>query len=152
MVVLGKDNKLTNTHIIKTMNRFFKNIKSIISCTVIAAMVGSLSVSCSYDDEALWKEIENIKGELAQLRASIESELASLHALIDGQITIKSVEQQKEDGSKVITLSDGTKITVFPESDKVPANIITIVEINGVKYWAMYDGIGNAQPIGHQSD
>lgn len=147
MVVLEKDNKLTNTHIIKTMNRFFKNIKLIISCTVMAAMVGSLSVSCSYDDEALWKEIENIKGELAQLRASIESELASLHALIDGQITIKSVEQQKEDGSKVITLSDGTKITVYPESDKVPADIITIVEINGVKYWAMYDGIGNAQPI-----
>ena len=128
------------------MNRLFKNIKSFVSCAVVAAMLGSSVVSCSYDDTELWKEIENIKSDLADLRASVEKELAALRDLINGKTTIVSVDPQN-DGSKIITLSDGSKITVYPKGDKVPADIVTIITVNGVQYWARYDGLGSAHPI-----
>ena len=128
------------------MNRFFKSIKSIVCCTVVAAMLGSSVVSCSYDDSKLREEIENIKGELADLRASVEEELSALRGLIDGMITVVSVQEQN-DGSKLITLSDDTTITVYPKGDKVPANIVTVVTIDGTMYWAMYDSQGTANPV-----
>ena len=129
-----------------TMKRFFMNIKSRAAVMVTAAVVALSSVSCQYDDEALWNEIDNIKQELADLRATIESELAAIKELVNGQVTVTDVQQQA-DGSKQITLSDGTKISVYPKADKVPANLVTVYSENGVLYWAMYDGIGNAQPI-----
>lgn len=122
------------------------NIKSIVAFVAVLAMLGSTMTSCSYDDSKIRQEIENIKDELAQLRASVESELAALRALIEGQVTVKSVKTN-DDGSKVITLSDDTTFTVYPKGDKVPSQIVTIVNIDGVKYWAMYDARGNAQPI-----
>lgn len=128
------------------MKRFFMNIKSRAAVMVTAAVVALSSVSCQYDDEALWNEIDNIKQELADLRATIESELAAIKELVNGQVTVTDVQQQA-DGSKQITLSDGTKISVYPKADKVPANLVTVYSENGVLYWAMYDGIGNAQPI-----
>lgn len=127
------------------MNRFFKSIKSVVCCTVVAAMLGSSVVSCSYDDSKLREEIENIKGELADLRASVEEELSALRGLIDGMITVVSVQEQN--GSKLITLSDDTTITVYPKGDKVPANIVTVVAIDGTMYWAMYDSQGTANPV-----
>ena len=128
------------------MKNIFKSMKSIISCAVVAAMMGSMTVSCSYDDSKLWQEIDNIKGELAELRESIEAELSALRDLISGKTTIVSVDK-KDDDSKVITLSDGTKITVYPESDYLPENVVTIVTEDGVKYWGMYDEDGKAYPI-----
>ena len=128
------------------MKNIFKSMKSIISCAVVAAMMGSMAVSCSYDDSKLWKEVENIKGELAELRESIEAELSALRDLINGKTTIVSVDTQ-DDGSKLVTLSDGTKITVFPESDYLPKDIVTIVTEDGVKYWGMYNEAGEAYPI-----
>ena len=129
-----------------TMKRFFMNIKSRATVMVTAAVVALSSVSCQYDDEALWNEIDNIKQELADLRATIESELAAIKELVNGQVTVTDVQQQA-DGSKQITLSDGTKISVYPKADKIPANLVTVYSENGVLYWAMYDGLGNAQPI-----
>ena len=128
------------------MKRFFMNIKSRATVMVTAAVVALSSVSCQYDDEALWNEIDNIKQELADLRATIESELAAIKELVNGQVTVTDVQQQA-DGSKQITLSDGTKISVYPKADKIPANLVTVYSENGVLYWAMYDGIGNARPI-----
>jgi hypothetical protein len=57
-----------------------------------------------------------------------------------------SVDTQ-DDGSKLVTLSDGTKITVYPESDYLPKDIVTIVTEDGVKYWGMYNEAGEAYRI-----
>ena len=108
------------------------NIKSIVAFVAVLAMLGSTMTSCSYDDSKIRQEIDNIKDELAQLRASVESELAALRALIEGQVTVKSVKTNT-DGSTVITLSDDTTFTVYPKGDKVPSQIVTIVNIDGVK-------------------
>ena len=127
------------------MRRFFMNIKYVVTIAVAAAFVSLTSVSC-YDDSALWKEIEVIKQDIAELRLEIENHLNAIQALIDGQVTIKGVDKQN-DGSTLVTLSDGTKITIYPKAEKVPSNIVTVISEDGVLYWAMYDGIGNAAPI-----
>ena len=128
------------------MKRVFKNIKSIVAVVATTAAVALSSVSCQYDDAELWKEIGNIKQELADLRETIQAELSKINELVNGMVTITDVQQQA-DGSKQITLSDGTKISVYPKADKVPANLVTVYTEEGVLYWAMYDGLGNAQPI-----
>ena len=128
------------------MRKFFTNIKAMaVSVAVMAGVSISVS-SCGYDDTELWKEIESIKQDIADLRLEIENELNAVKDLINGLTTIKSVDQHK-DGYKVITLSDGTKINVYPKGSGVPSQIVTVVSENGVLYWAMYDGVGNANPI-----
>lgn len=128
------------------MRNIFRNIKSIAASLAVVAMLASSAVSCQYNDEALWNEIEQIKQELADLRASIESELNAIKELVNGQVTVTDVQQQA-DGSKVITLSDGTKISVYPKADEIPAGLVTVYTEGGVAYWAMYDSLGNPQPI-----
>ena len=113
---------------------------------LMTAIIATSSVSCAYDDTDLWNEINQIKQELAQLRESLEVELYKLNELVNGLTTVKEVKQQ-QDGSKLVTLSDGTKITIYPKGDKVPANIITTTTVDGVLCWAYYDGLGNAQAV-----
>ena len=122
------------------------NIKSAMLSLAVASLMASSVVSCQYDDSALWEEVENIKQELADLRLQLETELNAIKDLVNGQVTVKEIKQQN-DGSKVIVLSDGSKITVYPKGAGVPENIVTVTSEGGVMYWAMYDGIGNVQPI-----
>ena len=122
------------------------NIKSVVTLMATTALVAFSSVSCQYDDSAIWNEIETIKQELADLRLQLETELNAIKDLVNGQVTIKEINQQN-DGSKVVALSDGSKITIYPKGSGVPANIITVVTEGDVMYWAMYDGLGNANPI-----
>jgi hypothetical protein len=107
-----------------TMKRFFMNIKSVVVMAT-TALVALSSVSCQYDDTALWDEVNNLKQELAALQEKVDSELAAINELVNGLVTIKDVVPQS-DGSKLITLSDGTKISIYPKADKVPANIVTV--------------------------
>ncbi len=127
------------------MKRLFINLKSVVATVAMMAVVGSSVTSC-YNDEDIWKEIDSIKQELADLRATIESELNAIKELVNGQVTVTDVQQQA-DGSKQIILSDGTKISVYPKADSVPASLVTVYTEGGVLYWAMYDGLGTAQPI-----
>ncbi len=128
------------------MRKFFTNIKAIAASVAVMACVSISVSSCGYDDTQLWDEIESIKQDIADLRLEIENELNAVKDLINGLTTIKSVEQHK-DGYKIITLSDGTKINVYPKGAGVPAQVVTVVSQDGVLYWAIYDSIGNANPI-----
>ncbi|MBO5697708.1 MAG: hypothetical protein J6R90_04860 [Alistipes sp.] len=128
------------------MKNIFRNIKSIVASMAMVAMLATSAVSCQYDDTALWGEIDNIKKELAMLREQLETELYMLNEMVNGLVTVKEVKQQ-QDGSKLVTLSDGTKITIYPEGDKVPANLITTTTVDGVLCWAYYDGLGNPRAV-----
>ena len=112
---------------------------------VVMAVVASSVSSCTYDDTKLWNEINSIKKEIAQLRSDLNDVLEAISGIVSGDLTIKDV-QQMGDGSQVLTLSDDTKITIYPKGGGL-ANIITTVTIDDVRYWAMYDGLGTAQPI-----
>lgn len=103
------------------MRKIFSTLKSVVAVALVAAM--TLSVSCSYDDTGLKKEIEDVKAELAALQERVtalenklNSEVESLKALIDGQVVVVDIIKNA-DGSKTIKLSDGEEITVLPACD-----------------------------------
>ena len=123
------------------------SIRSVVATTALTALLASSMVSCSYDDTKIWNEIDKIKQEIVDLRTQIDTELKALTELVSGQKSIKDVKPQS-DGSTIITLSDGSKITIYPKSNvEVPSDIVTVYNEDGVLYWATYDGIGNRAPI-----
>ena len=128
------------------MKRLFKNIKSVVAVMVATMAVALSSVSCQYDDTAIWDKFNEIEKELADLRQQVEDELNAIKDMVNGLVTVTEVKQQ-QDGSKQIVLSDGTKINVFPKGDSVPAGLVTTTVVDGVLCWATFDGLGNAQPI-----
>lgn len=130
------------------MKKFFISIKSVVAAIATTALLASSVVSCSYDDTKIWKEIDQIKQDIVDLRTQVENELNALSELVDGMTTITDVSQ-KSDGSTVVTLSNNTKITIYPKASEVeiPSDIITVEESDGVLYWAKYDGLGNKSPI-----
>lgn len=121
------------------MKKFFSNLKAIIGCTVVTAMLASSVVSCSYDDTELRGEIDNVKKELAELRTDLQSQIDQLKGLVDGLLTVKSIVTN-EDGTTTVTLSDDSVFTIQPEASL--EGVITIVEQEGVKYWAQYNAEG----------
>ena len=123
------------------MKKFFSFMKAFVGCAVVVTMLATSVVSCQYDDTELRGEIDNIKKELAQLRVDVQSQLDALKALVEGQVTVKGVVTN-QDGSTTITLSDDKTITVYPEASI--DGQITIVEQDGVKYWAQYNAEGEA--------
>ena len=131
---------------ITLMRKVLLNIKSTLVMLAVLAGVAISAVSCQYDDTAVWKELEKLEKEIADLRTQVEAELNAIRDMVNGLVTVTDVKQQ-QDGSKQIILSDGTKINVYPQADKVPANIVTTTLVDGVLCWATYDGLGNAQPI-----
>ena len=128
------------------MKRLFKNIKSVVAVMVATMAVALSSVSCQYDDTAIWDKFNEIEKELADLRQQVEDELNAIKDMVNGLVTVTEVKQQ-QDGSKQIVLSDGTKINVYPKGDSVPAGLVTTTVVDGVLCWATFDGLGNAQPI-----
>ena len=124
-----------------------KSIKNIGFALLFAALsVVAESCTSPYDDSELRNDIEALKGDLAALKQSIESELGTLRDLVEGVVTVKSVEKM-EDGRTVVTLSDDTRFTIYPEGTGLPANLVTMVEEDGVLYWAIYDETGTAVAI-----
>ena len=113
---------------------------------VITAIVAGSVSSCAYDDTDLWKEINKIKKEVEQLRTDLDNVLSVVSELESGDLGIRDVEQ-KGDGSKVITLSDGTKFTVYAKGGGLTDVVTTVQDENGVRYWAMYNALGEAEAI-----
>lgn len=126
---------------------------------ILAAVACPLFTSC-YDDLAINQRIDGIEEELgtleervaaleqklnnevAALKTMIENKVAALDGKIEALVTVSKCEK-KADGSHEITLSDGTKFTVYPECDYeyVPdhSGFITTTELGGVLYWAVYE-------------
>ena len=98
------------------MRKIFANLKSVVALAVVAAM--TLSVSCMYDDTALTKRVDKVEKNLAALTEKVNAlggENASLESLLAGKLVITGVTTDEATGNKVITLSDGSTITVLAE-------------------------------------
>lgn len=126
------------------MKQFFTNIKAVVTAVVTMAVVAGSVSSCSYDDTKIWNEINGIKKELASLRTTLDTIFGSTNGIVSGALFIVDVEQ-RGDGSKVITLSDGTKLTVYARGGGL-TGIVTTVTIDDVLYWAVYMD-DTAQPV-----
>lgn len=106
----------------------------------LALVVSSLS-SCSGLEELRGK-VDELEMRLDSLELSLNNQLDALDAFCSGKTTITELKENN-DGSHTIELSDGTKFTVYPKSTE-HGNLLTYVEVEGVKYWATYNGAGEA--------
>lgn len=124
-----------------TMKTFLASFAKGLTCLFMAAAF----TSC-YDDAALWAELEEINTKLEDLEASLNGQIEALNDLLaGGDITISECEEN-EDGSYNVTLSNGTEFSVFPKN-KTLSGLVTVMDINGVRYWAAYNADGRLAPI-----
>lgn len=146
---------------------------------ILAALACPVFTSC-YDDSALNERIDKVEGDIADLdqrlkdlETRLNNELQALQTLLEGKITalqgqvgdlgtqIKGLVTvsscvKQSDGSYEITLSDGSKFTVYPEYEQDLTGVVTTTTLNGVLYWAIYedgkpvvvtDAEGNPVPV-----
>lgn len=129
----------------KLMKNFKSTVMTFAKGLLSVALVASMVTSC-YDDSALWAEIEGINTKLNDLETSLNNQIKTLNDLLaGGDITISECTKNA-DGTYNITLSNGTKFSVFPQ-DKTLKGIVSTMNINGVDYWAIYNDSGNLTPI-----
>lgn len=131
------------------MNKIYKNIGRAMgyAAAIMVLLLAQVSCSTAYDDSEVRKELEQLEKDIAALQERVNNEVAALQELIKGKIVISNVEY-KNDKSIVVTLSSGRSFTIYPKSDSLPANLITVIEgEDGILYWAMYDSAGNATII-----
>lgn len=102
-----------------------------------------------YDDSALREEIENINGELSDIKSrleTLEGQVSSVQAVIDAQKggkVITNVEAQNDGKTYILTFNDGTSIEVVRGGNE---SQVTVVDIDGATYWAVMTN-GVAEPI-----
>ena len=129
---------------------FFWRITSIVCAFAALAVV----YSC-YDDTDVRNSIEDLSGrveDLEEFRSQVEDEIASLNDIISklqNQVTVDNVIPNGN-GSYTINFSDGTSVTISDGEDgedgKTPPSI-TVLEDNGVYYWAYVKADGTTEFI-----
>ena len=129
----------------KLMKNFKSTVMTFAKGLLSVALVASMVTSC-YDDSALWAKIEDINTKLNDLETSLNNQIQTLNDLLaGGDITISECTKNA-DGTYNITLSNGTKFSVFPQ-DKTLKGIVSTININGVDYWGIYNDEGQLVPI-----
>lgn len=132
------------------MKRFFTSLKSVVCVALVACMMGTSVVSCSYDDTDLKNEIAQIQKDLAALKERVadlekrlQDEVAALKGLVDGKLLVTGVETV--DGNTVVTLSDGSTFTIYApieDTDTDTDTYLSVKEDGGVYYWAVFNKDG----------
>ncbi len=107
----------------------------------------------------IWDEFDAVHGELDDLTQRVEQlekdlnadvkNLEDLIAAASAKIAVVAVEQT--DGKVVLTLADGSKVELSKPLENVDnSGLVTIVEEDGVKYWAVNGQEGHTGvPVGH---
>ena len=125
------------------MKTFKTTVKSLLSGLLCVAMSAPMLTSC-YDDSAIWGEIDEITGRLDELDERLSGQIQAFNDLVaGGDLLIKSLQKQS-DGSYVVTLSNGTTFGVLPTGISVKG-LLSYKEVEGVKYWAMYNTNGELE-------
>ena len=106
-------------------------------------------------DQRLTDLETRLNSELQALQTLLEGKIAALQGQVDELVTVSSCTA-KSDGSYEITLSDGSKFTVYPEYEQDLTGVVTTTILDGVLYWAIYedgkpvvvtDAEGNPVPV-----
>ncbi len=64
---------------------------------------------CSFDDSAIWKEMNEMKGDIEQNRSDIETLTALMEALNKGKVIVAT---ETTDEGVILTFSDGSQVTI----------------------------------------
>ena len=122
---------------------FFTNLKaSFIKILFLVMAACALTVSC-YDDSELREQIDLIVDKIFELETKLNNEIDALSEMIKGKALISSVSTDV-DGVTTIILSNGTELTLYPESDMEAFITYMPAAINGknVDCWAYIDEQG----------
>ena len=106
----------------------------------LAAMVG-----CSYDDSAIWNEIENVKDRVETLEESViktNEDIATLQTLVNAlQNNVYVVAVNTTTEGYVIEFSDGTKATIANGKDGANGTNAPVISVeqdeDGNYYWTI---------------
>ena len=107
---------------------------------MLAAMVG-----CSYDDEAIWKEIESVKDRVETLEESVimtNEDIAALQTIVNAlQKNVYVVGVITTADGYVIEFSDGTKATIANGKDGANGTNAPVISVkqgeDGNYYWTV---------------
>ena len=98
-----------------------------VSCETVVEQI----VENPYDDSGLRDEIDDIKDRLDgfqdqidgiiesiyDLQENMNTEIQALRSLLSGKLMITSVSKDAATGVTTVTLSDGSKLILYPEKD-----------------------------------
>lgn len=141
---------------------------------ILAALACPIFNSCAdfgTDIEDLKGELADLENRVEALEQKLNTDLAALQSLLQGQIdaingdidgingdiaellgkvnglvTVKECKQNAN-GEYELTLSDGTKFTVYPKFEQDYKGLVTTVTLDGVVYWAMFDENGTPKAM-----
>ena len=110
---------------------------------VVAALTAM--VGCSYDDEALWKEVEQIKDRVTTLEESViktNEDIVALQIIVEAlQNNVYVVAVTTTADGYVIEFSDGTKATIANGKDGANGTNAPIISVkqgeDGNYYWTL---------------
>lgn len=109
------------------------------SCTdELEDRVGTLEGDLATLEQRVAALETKLTSEINALKTLLEGQIAALEGKVDALVTVSKCEAQN-DGSYEITLSDGSKFTVYPEYEQDLTGIVTTTTIDGVLYWAIYE-------------
>lgn len=113
-------------------------MKKLISLLFIIPLLFASCVNLDEVNERLNKHEERIKG-LETLVSNANNSIATLQKLIDaeaGKLSVVSYQPLEDGSGYVLTMSDGSKLTLKNGGDGVMPNI-SVIEKDGVLYWAI---------------
>jgi hypothetical protein len=143
-----------------------KTLRKILSGCCLATLL--FAVSCEtvieqyienpYDDSELREEIDGIKDQvddfqgqldgiietIYDLKENMNAEIQALRSLLSGKLMITSVKTDAGTGVTTVTLTDGSKIILYPE--KSMKSYVTYITLSdGVNYWAFINENGEKE-------
>lgn len=113
----------------------------------LKGQVADLAKKIADLEARLTTEVNTLNTAIAAAKTAAETADAKLKAELEAKIAVVNVEQK--DGNVVLTLGDGSKITVaVPDANANNTNLVTTVTENGVTYWAVIGADGKAKSLG----
>ena len=122
-------------------------------CAAAVALLAVSSCGKIWDEfDAVHGELDDLTQRVEQLEKDLNADVKNLEDLIaaaSAKIAVVAVEQT--DGKVVLTLADGSKVELSKPLENVDnSGLVTIVEEDGVKYWAVNGQEGHTGvPVGH---
>lgn len=122
-------------------------------CAAAIALLAVSSCGKIWDEfDAVHGELDDLTQRVEQLEKDLNADVKNLEDLIaaaSAKIAVVAVEQT--DGKVVLTLADGSKVELSKPLENVDnSGLVTIVEEDGVKYWAVNGQEGHTGvPVGH---
>ena len=124
------------------------------SICIMCACVALAAVSSCYDDTDLRNSVDDLTGRvesLEEFRDQVQSDITSLQDIIEKIQSAVTIDNVVDDGDGyTINFSDGTSITIkdgVDGEDGMTPPSITVVEEDGVYYWALENADGSVDFI-----